>query len=137
MLSAYADSKKWGKLVSATLAAAVITFGSDLSALADLNKYEAELRGEFGIGSAAQFGSADLRFVSFQILDCFLIGSCKTKFLNESLWFVFVIMQESSACERKFQVITQPALVLNSNKRPNKKRGLEMNCFLFLFFSYS
>lgn len=29
--------------------------------MADLNKFEAELRGEFGIGSAAQFGSADLR----------------------------------------------------------------------------
>ena len=58
-----ADSKKWGKLFSATLAAAAIAFSSDLSALADLNKYEAEMRGEFGIGSAAQFGSADLRFV--------------------------------------------------------------------------
>ena len=51
-------------MVSATLAAAVITFGSsDITALAELNKFEAELRGEFGIGSAAQFGSADLRFV--------------------------------------------------------------------------
>jgi hypothetical protein len=47
------------------LAAAVIVFTSDMSALADLNKFEAEIRGEFGIGSAAQFGSADLRFVSF------------------------------------------------------------------------
>nr|AFK40674.1 unknown [Lotus japonicus] len=55
------ESKKWGKLVSATLAAAVIAFSSDMSALADLNKFEAEIRGEFGIGSAAQFGSADLR----------------------------------------------------------------------------
>jgi hypothetical protein len=45
------------------LAAAVIVFTSDMSALADLNKFEAEIRGEFGIGSAAQFGSADLRFV--------------------------------------------------------------------------
>ncbi|MED6167636.1 hypothetical protein PIB30_004860 [Stylosanthes scabra] len=53
--------RKWGKLVSATLAAAVISFTSDMSALADLNKFEAEMRGEFGIGSAAQFGSADLR----------------------------------------------------------------------------
>ncbi|XP_038725346.1 thylakoid lumenal protein TL20.3, chloroplastic isoform X2 [Tripterygium wilfordii] len=32
-----------------------------MPAVADLNKYEAETRGEFGIGSAAQFGSADLR----------------------------------------------------------------------------
>ncbi|XP_075641061.1 thylakoid lumenal protein TL20.3, chloroplastic isoform X3 [Castanea sativa] len=32
-----------------------------MSALADLNKFEAATRGEFGIGSAAQFGSADLR----------------------------------------------------------------------------
>ncbi|RYR59875.1 hypothetical protein Ahy_A05g025837 isoform C [Arachis hypogaea] len=53
--------RKWGKLVSATLAAAVIAFSSDMSALADLNKFEAEMRGEFGIGSAAQYGSADLR----------------------------------------------------------------------------
>ncbi|XP_027360529.1 thylakoid lumenal protein TL20.3, chloroplastic isoform X2 [Abrus precatorius] len=55
------ESMKWGKVVSATLAAAVIAFSSDMSALADLNKFEAEMRGEFGIGSAAQFGSADLR----------------------------------------------------------------------------
>ncbi|XP_014491805.1 thylakoid lumenal protein TL20.3, chloroplastic-like [Vigna radiata var. radiata] len=58
---ANAEFRKWGKVASATLAAAVIAFGSDMSALADLNKFEAELRGEFGIGSAAQFGSADLR----------------------------------------------------------------------------
>ncbi|KHN34957.1 Thylakoid lumenal protein, chloroplastic [Glycine soja] len=50
-----------GNVVSATLAAAIIAFSSDMSALADLNKFEAEMRGEFGIGSAAQFGSADLR----------------------------------------------------------------------------
>ncbi|GLU05618.1 hypothetical protein SLE2022_227100 [Rubroshorea leprosula] len=60
---AFADakSKSWRALVSTALAAAVVAFGSDMSALADLNKYEAETRGEFGIGSAAQFGSADLR----------------------------------------------------------------------------
>lgn len=57
------ESKKWGKLVSATLAAVVIALSSDMSALADLNKYEADVRGEFGIGSAAQFGSADLRLL--------------------------------------------------------------------------
>lgn len=56
-------NKNWKALVSTALAtAAVITFtSSDMSALADLNKYEADIRGEFGIGSAAQFGSADLR----------------------------------------------------------------------------
>lgn len=47
--------------MSTALAAAVITFSSDMSSLAELNKYEAETRGEFGIGSAAQFGSADLK----------------------------------------------------------------------------
>ncbi|KVH90151.1 Pentapeptide repeat-containing protein [Cynara cardunculus var. scolymus] len=56
-----AEPKRWKALVSTALAAAVITFSSDLSALADLNKFEADIRGEFGIGSAAQFGSADLR----------------------------------------------------------------------------
>ncbi|KAF5935561.1 hypothetical protein HYC85_026690 [Camellia sinensis] len=55
------ESKKWRRLVSTALAAAVLTFGTNMSALADLNKFEAETRGEFGIGSAAQFGSADLR----------------------------------------------------------------------------
>ncbi|PPD82562.1 hypothetical protein GOBAR_DD20505 [Gossypium barbadense] len=44
-----------------TLAAAIVVFGSDISAMAELNKFEAETRGEFGIGSAAQFGSADLK----------------------------------------------------------------------------
>ncbi|KAF8032855.1 hypothetical protein BT93_D1669 [Corymbia citriodora subsp. variegata] len=55
------ESKTWRAVVSAALAAAVVSFGSSLPANADLNKYEAETRGEFGIGSAAQFGSADLR----------------------------------------------------------------------------
>ncbi|GFZ01191.1 pentapeptide repeat-containing protein [Actinidia rufa] len=54
-------SSNWKTLVSTALAAAVVTVGADMSALADLNKFEAEQRGEFGIGSAAQFGSADLR----------------------------------------------------------------------------
>ncbi|KAJ6943285.1 hypothetical protein NC652_008916 [Populus alba x Populus x berolinensis] len=41
---------------------AAISFSScNLPAVADLNRFEAETRGEFGIGSAAQFGSADLR----------------------------------------------------------------------------
>ncbi|KAL1826343.1 hypothetical protein DCAR_0205444 [Daucus carota subsp. sativus] len=55
------EPKKWRGLVSTALAAAVIAFSSDFSALADLNKFEADIRGEFGIGSAAQYGSADLR----------------------------------------------------------------------------
>ncbi|KAF4348458.1 hypothetical protein F8388_020013 [Cannabis sativa] len=56
------DSNTWKKLVSATLAAAaVFSFSNDMPATADLNKFEAATRGEFGIGSAAQFGSADLK----------------------------------------------------------------------------
>ena len=41
---------------------------NNLSALADLNKFEAETRGEFGIGSAAQFGSADLKSVIIPLI---------------------------------------------------------------------
>lgn len=60
-----AEPKNWRKLVSTSLAAAVISFTTaNMSAMADLNKFEAETRGEFGIGSAAQFGSADLKLVS-------------------------------------------------------------------------
>ncbi|XP_016480931.1 thylakoid lumenal protein TL20.3, chloroplastic [Nicotiana tabacum] len=55
------EVKKWKAIVSTALAAAVITFSSNMTAMADLNKFEAETRGEFGIGSAAQFGSADLK----------------------------------------------------------------------------
>lgn len=58
---AITESKKWRTLISTALAAAVISFSSNMPAFADLNKYEAETRGEFGIGSAAQYGSADLR----------------------------------------------------------------------------
>ncbi|GAV75605.1 Pentapeptide_4 domain-containing protein [Cephalotus follicularis] len=59
---ANAESSKWRNLLSAAVAAAVISFSSaGMPAIADLNKYEAETRGEFGIGSAAQFGSADLK----------------------------------------------------------------------------
>ncbi|BAF09474.1 thylakoid lumenal protein TL20.3, chloroplastic isoform X1 [Oryza sativa Japonica Group] len=49
---------RWRAAVSAALAAAIV---SAAPAYADLNKFEAEQRGEFGIGSAAQFGSADLK----------------------------------------------------------------------------
>jgi uncharacterized protein YjbI with pentapeptide repeats len=45
--------------MAAALAAAVL--GTSLDAMADLNQFEANTRGEFGIGSAVQFGSADLR----------------------------------------------------------------------------
>ncbi|CAO2039868.1 unnamed protein product [Urochloa humidicola] len=49
----------WRAAVSAALAAAVVA--AAMPAYADLNRFEAEQRGEFGIGSAAQFGSADLK----------------------------------------------------------------------------
>ncbi len=62
-MSVVSESKTWRRLVSTALAAAIVAFGTNLPALAELNKYEAETRGEFGIGSAAQFGSADLRFI--------------------------------------------------------------------------
>jgi hypothetical protein len=52
----------WRAAVSAVLAAAVVA--ASMPAYADLNKFEAEQRGEFGIGSAAQFGSADLKYAS-------------------------------------------------------------------------
>ena len=47
-------------------ATAVMCGAADLlfmppEAMADLNKFEANVRGEFGIGSAAQYGAADLR----------------------------------------------------------------------------
>ncbi|CAL9208036.1 unnamed protein product [Musa hybrid cultivar] len=54
-----AEPKKWRAVVSTALAVAVVGFSGVASA--DLNKFEAEIRGEFGIGSAAQFGSADLK----------------------------------------------------------------------------
>lgn len=39
-----------------------LTAAGPMPAMADLNKFEAAQRGEFGIGSAAQFGSADLKY---------------------------------------------------------------------------
>ncbi|KAJ4955640.1 hypothetical protein NE237_012423 [Protea cynaroides] len=60
-LSSSNEPKKWKALLSTALAVAVINFSPAMPALADLNKFEAEVRGEFGIGSAAQFGSADLK----------------------------------------------------------------------------
>ncbi|PKU59293.1 thylakoid lumenal protein TL20.3, chloroplastic [Dendrobium catenatum] len=58
-----AEPKNWRALVSTALAAVVVSFGGvgTMPAIAELNKFEAEMRGEFGIGSAAQFGSADLK----------------------------------------------------------------------------
>ncbi|WOL10094.1 thylakoid lumenal protein TL20.3, chloroplastic [Canna indica] len=53
------EPKNWRRIVSTALAAAVVSFSGIASA--DLNKFEADIRGEFGIGSAAQFGSADLK----------------------------------------------------------------------------
>lgn len=52
----------WQKLVSSTvLTIAVASLGTATPSMADLNRFEAATRGEFGIGSAAQFGSADLK----------------------------------------------------------------------------
>lgn len=47
------------RAIAAALAATVL--GTSLDAMAELNSFEANTRGEFGIGSAVQFGSADLR----------------------------------------------------------------------------
>ncbi|PKA48427.1 Thylakoid lumenal protein [Apostasia shenzhenica] len=57
------ELKPWRAIASTALAAAVVSFGGlgAVPAMAELNKFEAEMRGEFGIGSAAQFGSADLK----------------------------------------------------------------------------
>lgn len=67
------EPKRWQKLVSTALAAAaVISFSSGMPSIAELNKYEADTRGEFGIGSAAQFGSADLRSLGFEEIIQFL-----------------------------------------------------------------
>ncbi|XP_075522900.1 thylakoid lumenal protein TL20.3, chloroplastic [Primulina tabacum] len=56
------EPKWWRNFVSTALAAAAAAaFSSNIPAIADLNKFEAETRGEFGIGSAAQYGSADLK----------------------------------------------------------------------------
>lgn len=57
------EHQNWKVFLSTSLATAIIGFGalsSPFPATADLNKFEADVRGEFGIGSAAQFGSADL-----------------------------------------------------------------------------
>lgn len=56
------ESNTWKRFLSGALAAAVIASSSGVPAMAELNKFEADIRGEFGIGSAAQFGSADLRY---------------------------------------------------------------------------
>ncbi|XP_042512251.1 thylakoid lumenal protein TL20.3, chloroplastic isoform X2 [Macadamia integrifolia] len=53
--SSFTEPKKWKALLSTALVAAVINFSPAMPALADLNKFEADVRGEFGIGSAAQF----------------------------------------------------------------------------------
>ncbi|XP_072963798.1 thylakoid lumenal protein TL20.3, chloroplastic isoform X1 [Typha angustifolia] len=59
------EPKKWRAVVSTALAAAAVVVSfqgvGPMPAMADLNKFEAEMRGEFGIGSAAQYGSADLK----------------------------------------------------------------------------
>lgn len=58
-----AEPKNWRALVSTALAAAIVSFGGvgAMPSIAELNRFEADIRGEFGIGSAAQFGSADLK----------------------------------------------------------------------------
>ncbi|KAG0607695.1 hypothetical protein M758_8G048200 [Ceratodon purpureus] len=60
-VSSVSSEKRGGlrQAMAAALAAAVL--GTSMDALADLNSFEANTRGEFGIGSAVQFGSADLK----------------------------------------------------------------------------
>ncbi|XP_024360035.1 thylakoid lumenal protein TL20.3, chloroplastic [Physcomitrium patens] len=60
--SSCASEKRGGlrQAMAAALAAAAV-LGTSTDSLADLNSLEANTRGEFGIGSAVQFGSADLK----------------------------------------------------------------------------
>ncbi|XP_078448088.1 pentapeptide repeat-containing protein [Wolffia australiana] len=57
------DKKNWRVIGTSLLAAVAVGFAGvgPMPAMADLNKFEQEMRGEFGIGSAAQYGSADLK----------------------------------------------------------------------------
>ncbi|OAP12055.1 hypothetical protein AXX17_AT1G12640 [Arabidopsis thaliana] len=64
-----AESNTWKRILSAAMAAAVIASSSGVPAMAELNRFEADTRGEFGIGSAAQYGSADLRRANFTSAD--------------------------------------------------------------------
>lgn len=70
-----------------------------MPAVADLNKFEANTRGEFGIGSAAQFGSADLRYVIAPYLRG--VCCCRRSFVSECEWFEFCmfLVQDGSSCE--------------------------------------
>lgn len=52
-------NRTWQSGMAAMLAAVVV--GTGMNAGAELNRFEADTRGEFGVGSAAQYGSADLR----------------------------------------------------------------------------
>ncbi|CAM6091517.1 unnamed protein product [Calypogeia fissa] len=53
------NDNSWKRGMVAMLAAVVV--GTGMNAGAELNRFEADTRGEFGVGSAAQYGSADLR----------------------------------------------------------------------------
>ncbi|MFS7900897.1 hypothetical protein Hanom_Chr00s149157g01821411 [Helianthus anomalus] len=71
------EIKSWKSLVLSVLAAAVITLGCDMSALSNLNKFEADVCGEFGIGSAALFDSANLKLgfrISGELLSFVVVG---------------------------------------------------------------
>lgn len=88
--------------MSTGLAAAVISFSSSFPANADLNKYEAEMRGEFGIGSAAQYGSADLRSFIYSVMSrpsVFPFFHITLTQIESELEFTICLLQESSSCE--------------------------------------
>ena len=89
-------------------ATAVMCGAADLlfmppEAMADLNKFEANVRGEFGIGSAAQYGAADLRYedrLSFHppfVLDPELRLSCHV-FINLTHVRFLPLVTPGSSC---------------------------------------
>lgn len=83
------EPKKWRVAVSTGLAAALVGLAAagPMPVMADLNKFEAAQRGEFGIGSAAQFGSADLKYNYANILTPILSKS--TFNLDYSFCFIY------------------------------------------------
>ena len=95
-------------------ATAVMCGAADLlfmppEAMADLNKFEANVRGEFGIGSAAQYGAADLRYedrLSFHP-PLFWTQSCIYHVTCSSTSLTFVFFHLSHPVHRAGQPFTR------------------------------
>ncbi|XP_073111852.1 uncharacterized protein [Elaeis guineensis] len=134
------EPKKWRAVVPTALAAAIVSFGGigPMTAMADLNKYEANVRGEFGIGSAAQFGSADLK-KAVHVNENFRRANFTAADMRESDFsgstFNGAYLEKAVAYKANFSGADLSDTLMDRMENPAANQGSLIKCYFLIRFS--